>query len=61
MVWNINSSIKKNVDRFAITMDQVIFPNGEEKTFSYIDFAKGVCILPITTDGEVVSIKQYRP
>jgi ADP-ribose pyrophosphatase len=60
MVWSINSSIKEKVDRFAITIDQVILPNGEEKTFSYIDFAKGVCILPITADGDVICLKQYR-
>ncbi|MEH7352430.1 NUDIX hydrolase [Neobacillus drentensis] len=60
MVWKIHSSIQKKVDRFGITVDEVILPNGEEKTFSYLDFAKGVCILPITKDGEVICLKQYR-
>jgi ADP-ribose pyrophosphatase len=41
-------------------VDQVELPNGEEKTFSYLDFAKGVCVLPITNDHEVVCLRQYR-
>lgn len=60
MVWKIKSSNKQKVDRFGITVDEVILPNGDEKPFSYVDFAKGVCILPITEDGEVLCLKQYR-
>jgi ADP-ribose pyrophosphatase len=60
MAWSINSSSKQQVDRFEITIDQIILPNKEEKKFSYLDFAKGVCILPITKDNEVVCLKQYR-
>lgn len=60
MAWSITGSSKKKVDRFEITIDQVVLPNKEEKTFSYLDFAKGVCILPITKDHEVVCLKQYR-
>lgn len=60
MVWDIKQTSTKKVDRFKVTVDQVILPNKEEKTFSYLDFAKGVCILPITKDHEVVCLKQYR-
>lgn len=60
MTWKITSSSKNKLDRFEISIDQVVLLNGEEKTFSYIDFAKGVCILPITKNGEVVCLKQYR-
>lgn len=60
MEWKINSSSTEKFDRFDITVDQVTLPNGDEKTFSYLDFAKGVCILPITTDNEVLCLKQYR-
>lgn len=41
-------------------MDEVTLPNGEDKTFSFLNFAKGVCILPITEDNEVLCLKQYR-
>ncbi|MEH7377359.1 NUDIX hydrolase [Neobacillus drentensis] len=60
MVWKISSSIKEKVDRFGVIIEKVIVPNGEEKNFSYLDFAKGVCILPITADKEIICIKQYR-
>ena len=60
MVWKISSSIKEQVDRFGVIIEKVILPNGEEKDFSYLDFAKGVCILPITKDKEIICLKQYR-
>ena len=60
MNWTIRSSNTEKVDRFGVTIDQVILPNGEEKTFSYLDFAKGVCILPITENMEIICLKQYR-
>ncbi|MFP5106935.1 NUDIX hydrolase [Neobacillus sp. C211] len=60
MVWKISSSIKEQVDRFGVIIEKVIVPNGEEKNFSYLDFAKGVCILPITADKEIICLKQYR-
>lgn len=60
MDWNIRSSQKEKVDRFGVIIDQVILPDGKEKTFSYLDFAKGVCILPITADAKVICLKQYR-
>ncbi|MEH7076485.1 NUDIX hydrolase [Neobacillus drentensis] len=60
MVWKISSSRKEQVDRFGVVIEKVIVPNGEEKDFSYLDFAKGVCILPITEEKEIICIKQYR-
>ncbi|MDQ0412263.1 NUDIX hydrolase [Mesobacillus stamsii] len=60
MVWKITQSTTKKVDRFMVTVDRVILPNEEEKTFSYLEFAKGVCILPVTENNEVVCLKQYR-
>ncbi|MDR7239557.1 NUDIX hydrolase [Neobacillus drentensis] len=60
MVWKINSSIKEQVDRFGVIIEKVTLPSGEEKDFSYLDFAKGVCILPITKDKEIICLKQYR-
>lgn len=60
MDWKINNSTTNKIDRFNITIDDVILPNGDEKKFSYLDFAKGVCILPITVEGKVICLKQYR-
>ncbi|MBL4954695.1 NUDIX hydrolase [Neobacillus sp. YIM B02564] len=60
MEWTIRSSHKEKINRYTVTIDQVVVPNGEEKTFAYLDFAKGVCILPITEDAEIICLKQYR-
>lgn len=60
MVWQIKSSINQKVDRFNVTIQEVIVPNGEQRPFSYIDFAKGVCVLPITNDHHVLCLRQYR-
>jgi ADP-ribose pyrophosphatase len=60
MEWKIKSSTTNKIDRFQVIIDEVTLPNGDEKTFSYLNFAKGVCVLPITNDGEVICLKQYR-
>jgi ADP-ribose pyrophosphatase len=60
MVWKIKNSEKTQIDRYGVTIDEVILPNGEQKTFSYLDFAKGVCIFAITEKNEVLCLKQYR-
>jgi ADP-ribose pyrophosphatase len=60
MTWKINSSTDIKVDRFGITVDNVTLPDGAAKTFSYVNFSKGVCIMPITDEHEVVCLKQYR-
>lgn len=60
MVWKINKSTKQMADRYAIITDEVTLPNGDQKTFAYLDFAKGVCILAFTEDEHVLCIKQYR-
>lgn len=60
MVWKIKSTEETQFDRYTIKKDEVILPNGEEKTFAYVDFAKGVCVLPITNEHKVVCLKQYR-
>jgi ADP-ribose pyrophosphatase len=60
MVWKVSSSVKQKVDRFGVIVEKVIVPNGEERNFSYLDFAKGVCVLPITEDNKIICLKQYR-
>lgn len=55
----MNSNTHK-VDRFEVHVDRVIVPDGEEKTYSYLDFAKGVCILPITNENKIICLRQYR-
>ncbi|MFT4414784.1 NUDIX hydrolase [Fredinandcohnia humi] len=60
MVWKVLRSATEKKDRFKIVIDQVVFPNNREGRFSYVDFAKGVCILAITNDSQVLCLHQYR-
>jgi ADP-ribose pyrophosphatase len=60
MELKVNKSTKQKIDRFEIMIDDITLPNGEQRTYSYADFAKGVCVLPVTEDHHVWCIKQYR-
>jgi ADP-ribose pyrophosphatase len=60
LVWKIKDSTRNTVDRFGVIIDEVVLPNGEDKTFSYLEVASGVCILPITSEHKVLCLKQYR-
>ncbi|KAF0819672.1 MULTISPECIES: NUDIX hydrolase [unclassified Cytobacillus] len=60
MEWKINQTRTEQVSRFEIIEESVTLPNDTEFDFSYINFAKGVCILPITDDRKILCIRQYR-
>jgi ADP-ribose pyrophosphatase len=40
--------------------DTVGLPNGEETKFAYVERAEAVIIVPVTSSGEMVMVKQYR-
>ncbi|WP_163580686.1 NUDIX hydrolase [Gracilibacillus saliphilus] len=58
--WKINHSSTTQIDRFKITIDEVLLANEQTQNFSYIEFRDGVCVLAITNDNKVVMLKQYR-
>ncbi|WP_449622899.1 NUDIX hydrolase [Robertmurraya sp. Marseille-Q9965] len=60
MVWKILRSSLHKISRFSIIEDKVLLPNQKEILFSYIDFSKGVCILAINENKEVLCLRQYR-
>ncbi|NPV52293.1 MAG: NUDIX hydrolase [Firmicutes bacterium] len=43
-----------------LRVDTVILPNGKEATREVIEHAPAVAIVPITDDGQVVFVRQYR-
>lgn len=59
-MWKVLQSTIRKIHRFTIAIDEIELTNKERITFSYAAFASGVCILPITQDGQVVVIQQYR-
>jgi ADP-ribose pyrophosphatase len=58
--WKIVNRETIQVDRFQLIKDDVILPSEELYTFSYLKFAEGVCVLPITNDGQAICLRQYR-
>lgn len=40
--------------------DTVLLPNGKEATREYIRHQGAVCVVPVTENGEVVLVKQFR-
>lgn len=40
--------------------DEVILPNGNKDIREYCGHNGGVCVLPLTDDGEVICVRQYR-
>ena len=47
-----------NILRFRI--DEVLCPNGRIATRDIIDHNGGVCVAPLTEDGELIFIRQFR-
>ncbi|ENH95543.1 NUDIX hydrolase [Gracilibacillus halophilus YIM-C55.5] len=58
--WKVASSHTTQVDRFKITIDEIVLANQETKNYSYIEFRDGVCVLAMTTKGEIIVLHQYR-
>ena len=40
--------------------DTVILPDGSEAIREYCNHKGGVCLLPLTDEGEVICVRQYR-
>ena len=40
--------------------DEIILPDGSEGIREYCNHNGGVCVLPLTDEGEVILVKQYR-
>lgn len=45
---------------FTFRSDEVLCPNGRLAKRDVIDHNGGVCVAPITDDGEIIFIRQYR-
>ena len=41
-------------------VDRVSLPNGEESTREYVRHIGAVAVLPLTAEGEVICVRQYR-
>ncbi len=60
--WQVASSrLVFESERFNVREDEVAVPGrGKPLTFAYAERSTGVIIVPVTPEGEVVLIRQYR-
>ena len=49
-----------NAPWFRIRQDHIRLPNGHERDYAYMEAHGAVWIVPVTPDGQVVLIRQYR-
>ncbi|MFN2273121.1 MAG: NUDIX hydrolase [Anaerolineae bacterium] len=45
---------------FRVRQDQARWPDGQVRTFSYIQTSGAVWVVPVTGDGQIVLIRQFR-
>ena len=45
---------------FDVYNDYLDLPDGREVVYDYIDHRAGACVLPVTDDGRLLLVKQYR-
>ncbi len=59
--WTILETTEQPVDaRFALRRDRIHLPNGVECTYNYPVKGAAVFVVPVTSVGEIVLIRQYR-
>jgi ADP-ribose pyrophosphatase len=56
----LHTEVKVKHRMFNLRNDLVRLPNGTEHYFTYVQKPSGVFILPVTTAGELVLIRQFR-
>ena len=44
----------------SLSVDTVRLPNGKEATREYVRHPGAVCVVPLTDEGEVICVRQYR-
>ena len=61
LAWEtLDSRTSYSCEGFDIVTDAVRFPDGEQGEFDYLTEGESVVILPLTTDGDVVVIEEWR-
>ena len=61
LAWEtLDSDIDYGCPGFDVRRDEVRFPGGETDGFHYVDEPPAVVVLPLTPDGDVVVIDEWR-
>ena len=61
LAWEtLDSAVDYTCPGFDVRRDEVRFPDGETDGFHYVDEPPAVVVLPLTPDGDVVVIDEWR-
>ena len=61
LVWEtLDSRTSYTCEGFDVVTDTVRFPSGEEAEFDYLSEGQSVVVLPLTGEGDVVVIEEWR-
>lgn len=61
LAWEtLDTDIDYRCPGFDVRRDEVRFPDGETDGYHYVDEAPAVVVLPLTPDGDVVVIDEWR-
>ncbi len=59
--WQIRqTTYPHSTHMLRLRQDELRLPNGQECTFTYVEKTPAVFIIPITTQGDIVLIRQFR-
>ena len=57
---SVSSDVKFEGHIITVRVDTVAMPDGRTATREVVDHSGGVCVVPITENGEVVMVRQFR-
>jgi ADP-ribose pyrophosphatase len=57
----LDSSVEFECPWFSVGYDRVRRPNGDEADYYWVDARDAVGVVPVTDDGDVVLVEEYRP
>jgi ADP-ribose diphosphatase len=59
--WTLRASQTRFQNEiFRVREDEVALPDGEQMKYAYVERDEAVVIVPVTGDGKIVMLKQYR-
>ncbi|GAB3670656.1 NUDIX hydrolase [Halopiger thermotolerans] len=61
LAWEtVDRDVVYSCPGFDVVNESVRLPDGTETEFDYVSESESVCVLPFTSDGDVVSIEEWR-
>ncbi|MGC9348935.1 MAG: NUDIX domain-containing protein, partial [Anaerolineae bacterium] len=59
--WRLRHTHRPFANRyFQVRQDELIRPDGERQSYSYVEFSPVVVVVPVTVQREIVLIRQFR-